>query len=168
MTTQEFSVWMFQNSGLKLYEPKPYKLIKRKTYRKAVKETHTTPSGVPYFVVVKPAVTGDAPDTNRITDLICDYLNFYKKWSARRISSEGRYRPELGRFIKGLNKGMEDVSCIMPNGRLLAIELKATKSDTQSDVQSDRQKEVERMGGIYILLRWTTFEDFQEIIEKIL
>jgi hypothetical protein len=165
-TTQEFAVWMFLNSGLKVHGPKPYKLTKLKTRKKAVYETRLTDSLVPYIVTIKPAEKYEAPDTNRITDLIVDYLNHYKKWKARRFSSEGRFRSGIG-HLPGLNTGMEDVHCIMPEGKILAIELKATKTDRQKPAQKERMEVVRSMGGTYILLRWTTFEEFQHIIQSL-
>jgi hypothetical protein len=165
-TLQEFAVWMFLNSGFKWYQPKPYVLTKRKIRKKAVKEVRKTEVGVPYEVVLSKAESVVVPDTNRITDLIVHYLQYYKQWSARRVSSEGRFRQGIG-FIKGLNTGMEDIQCTMPGGRLLAIELKVSKSDKQRPEQAKRMQEVQRMGGTYILLRWTTFEEFQHIIQSL-
>ena len=76
--------------------------------------------------------------------------------SARRISSEGRYRKGIG-YIAGLNKGMEDIQCIL-NGRLFAIEVKS-ETDRMSDQQKKRKAALESDGGHYIIA--TSFEQVQ-------
>jgi hypothetical protein len=101
--------------------------------------------------------TKDAFNTNKFTDLIIAYLkSVHNCNSARRISSEGRYRKGIG-YIAGLNKGMEDIQCIL-KGRLFAIEVKS-KSDRIGPDQLKRKAALESDGGHYIVA--TSFEQVQ-------
>ena len=56
------------------------------------------------------------------------------------------------RVIKYGQKGMADLSGILPDGRRLEIEVK-TPRGRQSDAQKNWQIMIERFGGVYILAR---------------
>ncbi len=137
-----------------------FKLTKKKIVKKRKVETVPGKFEIPTNVTVDPLVTKDAIDTNRFTDLVIAYLKSVHNCStARRISSEGRYREGIG-WLKGLNKGMEDIQCVL-KGRLFAIEVKMG-TDKPSDVQLKRKAAVESDGGVYIFA--SGFEQVQEEI----
>jgi hypothetical protein len=140
-----------------------YKLTKPKTVKPRIVECRLDDNGIPYEHVIQEKVTKQVPNTNKITELIVDFLIVViGSKSARRISSEGRYRHGIG-FIKGINNGLEDIHANY-KGIEVCIELKATKTDRHREKQILRQQQVEADGGVYLLLRWTTFEDFQELL----
>src|SRR6267154_3668958 len=110
---------------------------------------------------------------NELTKSVLAWLEF-KGIHAFRQSSEGRYlapktvKNVIGRTVtlgqgkyiprsKGA-KGSADITATLPPlGRRCEIEIKYGK-DRQSDVQKEFQKEVESMGGIYIIVRtWDGF-----------
>lgn len=159
-----------QKKSPKTFVKKTFPLTKRKTIKKRVTKT-VMENGIPSLVEVSPAVTKVVPDTNNFQDLIICYLQLVHGFKARRISSEGRWRkdptnPNGGRFIKGLNNGLEDIQGIGPGGKIIAIEAKFTKSDTMREKQLQREKDVKTMGGIYI--RAKEFETFQRDLLKAL
>ena len=134
-----------------------FNLNMKKVVKKRETKVGTNRLGVPVSEVVQPKVTRDAFNTNRFNDLIVAYFrSVHNSQSFRRISSEGRYRPSLGRFIKGLNRGVEDLQG-MVNGRLVAIETKSPK-DKMGDAQIKRMNVVRADGGIYII-----GQDFEQI-----
>jgi hypothetical protein len=119
---------------------------------------------LPVNNVIQPKETKDAFNTNKFTDLIIAYLkSVHKCNSARRISSEGRYRKGIG-YIAGLNKGMEDIQCIL-RGRLFAIEVKSP-TDKMGEAQLKRKAAIEADGGNYIVA--TSFEQLQTEILNLL
>ena len=134
-----------------------FNLNKKKVVKKRKAELTTNHLDLPVNNIVQPKETKDAFNTNKFTDLIIAYLkSVHNCNSARRISSEGRYRKGIG-YIAGLNKGMEDIQCIL-NGRLFAIEVKS-KNDRQSDIQKKRMNELRADNGVYIIA--TSFEQVQ-------
>lgn len=141
-----------------------FNLTMKKVVKKRQTKVGTNRLGVPVSEVVQPKVTRDAFNTNKFTDLIIAYLkSVHNCSSARRISSEGRYRKGIG-YIKGLNKGMEDIQAII-NGRMFAIEVKSP-TDRISPDQLKRKAALEKDGGVYIIAE--TFEGMQEEILSIL
>lgn len=137
-----------------------FKLIKKKVIKQAQKEYGLGKFELPFTFIAQHKETRDAIDTNRFTDLVIAYLKSVHNCStARRISSEGRYREGIG-WLKGLNKGMEDIQCVL-KGRLFAIEVKMG-NDKPSDVQLKRKAAVESDGGVYIFA--SGFEQVQEEI----
>jgi len=110
---------------------------------------------------------------NELTKSCLAYLEFHGIQCFRQ-SSEGRMLPAkqvknvMGQTITlGQNKwiprskggvGKADLSATLPpHGKRLEIEIKYGK-DKQSDDQKKFQAEVERMGGIYLLVRnWDSF-----------
>jgi len=154
-------------------KPKPtkFKLTKRKVVKKRIEEVRTDENGIPHVHVISPVVTKEVPDTNQFTKLIIAYFESVLGCkSVRRISSEGRFRPNKahpngGTWLPGVNNGIEDVQAIV-NGRLVAVEVKFTKTDRMRPEQIKRMNEVEADGGVYIVAR--EFGEFQNLIKSIL
>ena len=141
-----------------------YNLNKKKVVQDRKTKLNKSHIGIPIVEVVQRKVTKDAFNTNRFTDLIIDYLKIiYNCNSARRISSEGRYRKGIG-YIKGINNGMEDIQAII-NGKLVAIEVKSP-TDKISPDQLKRKAAIEADGGIYIIAK--TFDVFQQDIQVLI
>jgi hypothetical protein len=141
-----------------------FNLNKKKVVKKRKAELTTNHLDLPVNNILQPKETKDAFNTNKFTDLIIAYLKAVHSCnSARRISSEGRYRKGIG-YIAGLNKGMEDIQCIL-RGRLFAIEVKSP-TDRISEVQLKRKSAVEADGGCYIVA--TSFEQLQTDLLSIL
>jgi len=139
-----------------------FNLTKKKVVKKRKTELTTNHLDLPINNVIQHKETKDAFNTNKFTDLIIAYLkSVHSCNSARRISSEGRYRKGIG-YIAGLNKGMEDIQCIL-KGRLFAIEVKSP-TDRIGEAQLKRKSAVESDGGHYIIA--TSFEQVQEDIIK--
>ena len=134
-----------------------FNLNKKKVVKKRKTELTTNHLDLPINNILQHKETKDAFNTNKFTDLIIAYLkSVHNCNSARRISSEGRYRKGIG-YIAGLNKGMEDIQCIL-NGRLFAIEVKSP-SDRIGPDQLKRKAALESDGGHYIIA--TSFEQVQ-------
>jgi hypothetical protein len=141
-----------------------FNLSKKKVVKKRKTELTTNHLDVPVNTIIEPKVTKDTFNTNKFTDLIIAYLkSVHGCNSARRISSEGRYRPGVG-FLKGTHTGMEDIQALV-KGKLFAIEVKSP-TDRMSDEQKKRKAAVESDGGHYIIA--TSFEQVQEEIFAIL
>jgi hypothetical protein len=141
-----------------------FKLTKKKVTKKRKTEVVPGKFEIPTLITTDPKLTKDAFNTNKFTDLIIAYLkSVHNCSSARRISSEGRYRKGIG-YIAGLNKGMEDIQCVL-NGRMFAIEVKSPSDRISSD-QLKRKAELEKDGGVYIIAEG--FEQLQEEILSIL
>ena len=134
-----------------------FNLNKKKVVKKRKTELTTNHLDLPINNVIQHKETKDAFNTNKFTDLIIAYLkSVHNCNSARRISSEGRYRKGIG-YIAGLNKGMEDIQCIL-KGRLFAIEVKSP-TDRIGEAQLKRKAAIEADGGYYIVA--TSFEQVQ-------
>ena len=141
-----------------------FNLNKKKVVKKRKAELTTNHLDLPVNNILQPKETKDAFNTNKFTDLIIAYLKAVHSCnSARRISSEGRYRKGIG-YIAGLNKGMEDIQCIL-KGRLFAIEVKSP-TDKISPEQLKRKAAIEADGGNYIVA--TSFEQLQSEILNLL
>ena len=141
-----------------------FNLNKKKVVKKRKAELTTNHLDLPVNKILQPKETKDAFNTNKFTDLIIAYLkSVHNCSSARRISSEGRYRPGVG-FLKGTHTGMEDIQCIL-KGKLFALEVKSP-SDRMGEAQLKRKAAVENDGGYYIVA--TSFEGVQEDILSIL
>lgn len=134
-----------------------FNLNKKKVVKKRKTEVIAGKFEIPTINTIEPTVTKDAFNTNKFTDLIIAYLkSVHGCNSARRISSEGRYRPGVG-FLKGTHTGMEDIQALI-KGKLFAIEVKSP-NDRMSDEQKKRKAAVESDGGHYIIA--TSFEQLQ-------
>ena len=141
-----------------------FNLNKKKVVKKRKTELTTNHLDLPINNVIQHKETKDAFNTNKFTDLIIAYLkSVHNCNSARRISSEGRYRKGIG-YIAGLNKGMEDIQCIL-KGRLFAIEVKSP-TDRIGEAQLKRKAAIEDDGGYYIIA--TSFEQLQTELLSIL
>ena len=141
-----------------------FNLNKKKVVKKRKTELTTNHLDLPVNNILQHKETKDAFNTNKFTDLIIAYLkSVHSCNSARRISSEGRYRKGIG-YIAGLNKGMEDIQCIL-NGRLFAIEVKSP-SDRIGEAQLKRKAALKSDGGYYIIA--TSFEQVQTELLSIL
>jgi hypothetical protein len=141
-----------------------FNLTKKKVVKKRKTELTTNHLDLPVNNVIQHKETKDAFNTNKFTDLIIAYLkSVHSCNSARRISSEGRYRKGIG-YIAGLNKGMEDIQCIL-KGRMFAIEVKSP-NDRIGEAQLKRKAAVESDGGHYIIA--TSFEQVQMELLSIL
>jgi len=141
-----------------------FNLNKKKVVKKRKTELTTNHLDLPINNVIQHKETKDAFNTNKFTDLIIAYLkSVHACNSARRISSEGRYRKGIG-YIAGLNKGMEDIQCIL-KGRLFAIEVKSP-TDRIGEAQLKRKAAIEADGGYYIVA--TSFEQVQTELLSIL
>ena len=159
--------WKKTTMNERVWETLPierFNLNMKKVVKKRKTEVVPGKFEIPTLIITDPKVTKDAFNTNKFTDLIIAYLkSVHGCNSARRISSEGRYRKGVG-YIKGLNKGMEDIQAII-NGRMFAIEVKSPTDKISSD-QLKRKAALEKDGGIYIIA--TSFEQVQEEILSIL
>lgn len=137
-----------------------FNLSKKKIVKKRKVEVVPGKFEIPTINTIEPTITKDAFNTNKFTDLIIAYLkSVHGCSSARRISSEGRYRPGVG-FLKGTHTGMEDIQVLI-KGKLFAIEVKSP-TDRMSDEQKKRKAAVESDGGHYIIA--TSFEQVQSEI----
>lgn len=102
--------------------------------------------------------------TNDLTRCIIDFVNF-SDYQAERINSTGQQININGKtkWIKGSGQiGTSDISATI-KGRSIKIEVKceATRDNYQSDEQVAYQKQIERAGGIYIIIRnFTQFYDW--------
>lgn len=132
--------------------------------------------GIP--VHARPMRTYSDRNANELTKAIIAFLEFHniKAW---RQASEGRYiqgreykdmygkvRQEKGMYIPRSKaaKGIGDITATLPPlGRRLEIEVKHGR-DKQSDAQKEFQKEIEAMGGIYMVVK--TWDDFIFQIQK--
>lgn len=118
---------------------------------------------------------------NELTKAVLAWFEL-NKIHAFRQSSEGRYlAPKTvtnvigkvitlgtGKYIprsKGAKGSADIAATIPPLGRRLEVEIKYGK-DRQSDFQKDFQKEVESMGGIYIIVK--TWDGFLYDINRII
>jgi hypothetical protein len=121
-------------------------------------------------VHARPKVVFSDKTSNDFTKAVVAYLLFNGHY-ARRLSSEGRYRPGeevtdvighrkqmKGMWLPGMNTGMSDVfAVIKPTGRFLGIEVKINK-DRQSDDQKEFQENVISAGGLYFIVKnWDDF-----------
>tara|TARA_R110000868_G_scaffold174313_3_gene410931 strand:- start:281 stop:808 length:528 start_codon:yes stop_codon:yes gene_type:complete len=141
-----------------------FNLNKKKVVKKRKTELTTNHLDLPVNNILQHKETKDAFNTNKFTDLIIAYLkSVHNCNSARRISSEGRYRPGVG-FLKGTHTGMEDIQALI-KGKLFAIEVKSP-TDRMSDEQKKRKAAVESDGGHYIIA--TSFEQVQSDLLSIL
>lgn len=89
--------------------------------------------------------------TNDLTKCVIAYTRL-KDHFIERVSSTGRFIN--GKWIKGTGtNGTADLSAVI-DGKSVKIEIKcrATK-DRQSEAQKNYQKQIEKAGGIYLIVR---------------
>ena len=112
-------------------------------------------SSIPSHALPKLKVTADA---NGLTQAIISWLNLNGHF-ATRISSAGRYLPQLGKFIPSTTKrGTADIHSVI-GGRHVSIEVKIGK-DRMSEAQIEMKAKIEKAGGLYFVA--TDFEQFMK------
>jgi hypothetical protein len=83
-------------------------------------------------------------------------LEFKGKLTAWRQNNVGVWDAKAGTYRKGglgSRKGIPDImGCLPPHGRMLAVEVKGPKG-VQSSEQKGFQRDITRMGGLYLLVR---------------
>lgn len=96
---------------------------------------------------VKPAETA-----NGITAAIIRVVNMRPRCVAYRVNNVGVWDAAKGVHRGGnTEKGLPDIWCCL-NGLFVVIEVKAGR-DKQSEFQAHRQFEIERAGGVYLVIR---------------
>lgn len=116
---------------------------------------------------------------NALTKCIIDYIKL-SGYQAERISVTGRlinkqkivtdvlgHKRLVGsvKYIKSsMQPGTADISATI-NGRSIKIEIKKNR-DKQSDAQKKYQQEVERAGGIYVIIH--NFDEFIDFFERLI
>ena len=114
---------------------------------------------------------------NGLTKCIIDWIKA-NGYQAERISNTGRYidnskvvtdsmgfqkRIGSGQYIKGTGtNGTADISATI-KGRSIKLEVKIAK-DRQSEAQKKYQADIERAGGIYIMVKY--FDEFINFYKK--
>ena len=89
---------------------------------------------------------------NGITAAIIRVVNMRPRCVAYRVNNVGVWDAAKGVHRGGnTEKGLPDIWLCM-DGRFVVIEVKAGK-DRQSEEQKHRQYEIERAGGVYLLIR---------------
>lgn len=166
ITIQEFTALHNAAKGDPRQPPYPvqdkFSIEKNKVTKKRVTETRLTNSGVPYVHEVSPAVTKRVFDTNGFTTLALAYLK-YQGFQAKRISSEGKWRPGIG-FIRNENRGISDIMALY-NGLVYFIEIKQPK-EKQLESQQKFESWAENGGAAYMIVRG--WEDLQNQVLNIL
>lgn len=100
----------------------------------------------------KKAATIPSETANGITSAIIRVVSMRPRCVAYRVNNVGVWDAAKGVHRGGnTEKGLPDIWCCL-NGRFVVIEVKAGK-DRQSDEQKHRQFEIERAGGVYLLIR---------------
>jgi hypothetical protein len=95
----------------------------------------------------------------------CERINTTGRYLEGKTITTGFYgvKHTKGKFIPTSGvKGSSDISCTF-FGKSLKIEIKYSK-DKQSEYQKQYQADIERSGGIYIIVR--TFDEFVEWYHK--
>ena len=91
---------------------------------------------------------------NRITANIIRVVNMRPGCVAYRVNNVGVWdEKKQVRRAGNTEKGLPDIWCCL-YGRFVVIEVKAGK-DRQSEDQAKRQSEIERAGGVYLIIRST-------------
>jgi hypothetical protein len=118
-------------------------------------EQHPT---MPIKAVVKEKFTDK--DTNSLTRCIMAFMKLKNHYIVR-INTMGMMRGNT-RTYSTTQKGTADLHGIL-NGIHLSIELKM-KNDFQSKDQEETQRQIEKAGGIYLLIR--SFEQFYKFYQE--
>jgi hypothetical protein len=80
---------------------------------------------------------------------VLSYLHIY----AWRNNTQGTYLKAKNAYMFHGKRGVADIIGLLPSGRFLAVEVKAPKKlKGQSEVQKEFQAEIEKNGGIYLLV----------------
>ena len=100
----------------------------------------------------KNAATIPKETANGITAAIIRVVNMRPRCVAYRVNNVGVWDKAKGVHRGGnTEKGLPDIWCCM-DGRFVVIEVKAGK-DRQREEQKHRQFEIERAGGVYLIVR---------------
>jgi hypothetical protein len=134
------------------------KITIKATFKDVVDE-HGRPSRVP----LTKAVSKKVFDTNKFNELCQAVWEYYTGTKLKRISSEGKWRPNVG-FIKNENRGFADLHGIY-SGRAIYIETKQSK-ENHLDSQKEFSEWVTAGGGIYVSVR--SFDDIWEVVQAIM
>ena len=102
---------------------------------------------------------------NRLTQMICAYINQQDRCFAGRITSGGTYRPELQRYVFSTQlRGTPDIiSCC--DGKPVYIEIKIGR-DKLSVYQLTMKEALEHSGAIYYIAK--DYNDFQIWFDSLL
>lgn len=144
------------------YFPKKFKITKRKIITPQ-KIEYEMRNGVPNEVGRILAVSKEVFDTNGFTVLCQAVWKYYLGTELKRISSEGRWRQDIKRFIPNTNKGMADLMGAY-NGKVYFIEIKQPK-EQHLESQKAFQKWTKDGGINYNTVR--SFEDIYQIVQDI-
>ena len=149
--------------AIKVAYPKPLKVFRNKMVGRKIITQISPISGIPIELVGDKGKKVKVFMTNEYTRLLQFYFKHFHGFESRRISSEGRWRPDKtsvkgGRFIKGMNNGIEDIQVYLPNGVMLAVEVKGP-NDRQRPEQAERQRQ---LGRAYMIAT-SDFEAFQRL-----
>jgi len=131
---------------------KPLKAWRNKTVGRVVVQVPSPTTGIPQDVVKDKGRKVLKFQTNEYTRLLQFYFEHFHGFKSRRISSEGKWRADKshingGRFIPSTNKGIEDIQVYLPNGVMIAVEVKGP-TDRQRPDQVKRQQE---LGNAYMI-----------------
>lgn len=99
---------------------------------------------------------------NELTKQILEYL-LERNVFAWRQNTGGVFDPRTGRFRTAAKKGISDILGILPNGVVIAVEVKWGK-DRLSPEQEGFLACIKRQNGIAMVAR--TFDQFAEEFEK--
>lgn len=144
------------------YYPKKFSIKKRKIVKPQQIE-YEMRNGIPWEVGRTPAVSKEVFDTNGFTVLCQAVWKYYLGTDLKRISSEGRYRSDIGKFIPNYNKGIADLMGAY-NGKVYFIEIKQPK-EQHLESQKAFQKWTKDGGINYNTVR--SFEDIYQIVQDI-
>ena len=145
------------------YYPKKFSIKKRKIVKPQQIE-YEMRNGIPFEVGRVPAVSKEVFDTNGFTVLCQAVWKYYLGTDLKRISSEGRYRSDIGKFIPNYNKGIADLMGAY-NGKVYFIEIKQPK-EKHLDSQKKFQDWTKQGGVDYFTVR--SFEDVYYLVQTIL
>lgn len=163
MTQKEFETLFNARRAEKNIFAKHFKLTKRKIIKGAVTNDVVDSIGRPERIIVTPCVSKVVVDTNKVTELYQAAWEFFLGTKIKRISSEGKWRPNVG-FIKSTNVGFADLHGLY-NGRGVYVEVKQT-SEKHLKSQKEFAEWVRSGGGIYVSVR--SFDDMYNLIQALI
>ena len=161
--TEQYNARRKERMGI-AHVDKKFKLEKNKKIKEGERKYEMNEHGIPVLVSQTPSISKKVFDTNKFNELCQAVWEHFIGTKLKRISSEGRYRPELGRFIQSSNKGFADLHGIY-QGRAVYIETKQA-NETQLKSQRAFEQWVKNGGGYYFIVR--SFDDMLEIISRLL
>ncbi len=81
-------------------------------------------------------------------------------------SGAGAIQTKSGGYFKTGRAGVPDISIILKGGRYLGCEIKTReKSSKQSDKQKEVMNQIDKLDGIYMLVR--SLQEFKKLFEKV-